>query len=167
VTISIEEKLAACIVTIIVVLFGGALFCIHLIDAGKAEEKAAVFASEQKAEAKAALLTAAWQSQVASATTARQGEIDAAKDESLKPVAVVQLQRYTLRPAVPGTAAPAGASASPAGGGVVCSSVLQESPDQLQRDFAEAKRADLLTADYRDLYNSWPKTNNLATAAKQ
>lgn len=154
-TISIEEKLALAIVLIIALLGGGALFCIHLIDAGKAEEKAAVFQAEQKAEQKAAQIEKTWQAQLAAAQSARQGEINAALEESLKPVATVSLQRYTYSPAVPASPAAPGASASPAASGSVCSGLVPGSSAEM-RSFNDAKSADQLIADYRDLYNSWP-----------
>jgi hypothetical protein len=157
--LTIEEKLWAALLCVLIVCLCFGLYSIHLIDVGKADEKAAVFKVQQQDEAKAALLTAAWQKQLATAATARQGEIDAAKDESLKPVDVVQLQRLTLSSAVSASpAAPSGASA--AGRGSVCSGLVPGSPGEM-RSFGDAKSADALVADYRDLYNSWPsvKTN--------
>lgn len=152
--LTVEEKLWAALLCVLIVCLCFGLYSIHLIDVGKADEKAAVFKVQQEDEAKAALVTAAWQKQVANAATARQGEIDAAKDESLKPVDVVQLQRLTLSSAVPfNSAAPSGASA--AASGSVCSGLVPGSPQEM-RSFNDAKSADQLIADYRLLFNSWP-----------
>jgi hypothetical protein len=101
------------------------------------------------------VITASWQARLTTAQSARQGEIDAANDAALKPFNI-SVQRYTLSSAVPASTPATGGGAAPAAGGVVCASVLQESPEQLRADFAAAQRADKLTADYRDLYNSWP-----------
>jgi hypothetical protein len=150
-----EEKLMAALLLSLIAALTFGLYSLHLIDAGKAEEKAAVFEVEQKAEQKAQATETLWQAKLTSAQTARQGEIDAANDAALKPVSL-SVPKYTLRAILPAGAPAAGASTAPAAAGVVCSSVLQESPEQLRADFAAAKRADLLTADYRDLYNSWP-----------
>jgi hypothetical protein len=157
--LTVEQKVIAGFTVAILTVILFAVFCLHLLDAGKAEEKAAVFAAEQKAEAQAQAIEASWQTKLTTAQTARQGEIDAAKDESLKPVDVVQLQRLTLSAAVPASPAPAG-SASAAGSGLVCSGLVPGSPAEM-RSFNDAKSADALIADYRDLYNSWPsvKTN--------
>lgn len=157
--ISIEEKLMLAIALIIALLGGGALFCIHLIDAGKDEEKAAVFAVQQKDEAKAAAETAGWKSQLADAKLARQEEIDHAMDAALNPVtspvAPGVVQKWALSPAVSASPAPPGASASAAGSGPVCSGLVPGSSAEM-RSFNDAKSADQLIADYRDLYNSWP-----------
>ena len=150
-----EEKLGAALLVALILALCFGLYSIHLIDAGKAEEKAAVFKQQQKDEAAAAAQTVVWNKTLSDARIAREKEIDNAKDAALKPVNL-SVQRYTLRPSVPASTPATGGGASPAAAGVVCSSVLQESPEQLRADFAAAQRADTLTADYRDLYNSWP-----------
>jgi hypothetical protein len=150
-----EEKLLGALLLSLIAALTFGLYSLHLIDAGKAEEKAAVFAQEQKDEAKAALIEKGWQNQLTTAQTARQGEIDAAKDAALKPY-VVSVQRIALRPAVSGGAPAPAASASTAAGGVVCGGVVPGSSGEM-RSFERAQAADQLIADYRDLYNSWPK----------
>jgi hypothetical protein len=150
-----EEKLGAALLLALILALCFGLYSIHLIDAGKAEEKAAVFKQQQKDEAAAQVITASWQARLTTAQSARQGEIDAANDAALKPFNI-SVQRYTLRSAVPASTPATGGGAAPAAGGVVCPGVLQESSEQLRADFAAAQRADKLTADYRDLYNSWP-----------
>jgi hypothetical protein len=155
--LTIEEKLWAGLLVVLIAFLLFGLFTVHLIDVGKADEKAAVFAQEQKDEAKAAAETAGWNLKLSDATAARAKELADAQDLALKPIATVSLQRYALNSAVPASPAAAGGGTAPAAAAVLCNSVLQESPDQLRADFAEAKRADALTADYRDLYQSWPK----------
>jgi hypothetical protein len=150
-----EQNLIAGLLLALMVALGFGLYSVHLIDAGKADEKAAVFAQEQKDEAKAAALTASWQTQLTTAQTARQGEIDAAKATFLAPVPI-SVQHYTLSSAVPASPAAAGGSAAPAASGPVCSGLVPGSSGEM-RSFAEAQSADQLIADYRDLYNSWPK----------
>jgi hypothetical protein len=150
----LEEKLIAGLLVLAGIFLGTVILFDHLIDVGKADEKAAVFAQEQKDEEKAAAQTADWQSQLTNAQTARQGEIDAAKDESLKPISVVSLQHYALSPSVPASTSPA-ASSSSAASGPVCSGLVPGSPAEM-RSFNDAQSADQLIADYRDLYNSWP-----------
>ena len=150
-----EEKLGAALLLALILALCFGLYSIHLIDAGKAEEKAAVFKQQQKDEAAAAAQTVVWNKTLSDARIAREKEIDNAKDAALKPFNI-SVQRYALSSAVPASTTATGGGAAPAAAGVVCSSVLQESPEQLRADFAAAKRADTLTTDYRDLYNSWP-----------
>lgn len=150
-----EQNTIAGLLIALIAAVGFGLYSIHLIDAGKAEEKAAVFKQQQKDEAAATAQTLVWNKTLSDARIAREKEIDNAKDAALKPFNL-SVQRYTLRSAVPASTPATGGGAAPAAGGVVCSSVLQESSEQLRADFAAAQRADTLTADYRDLYNSWP-----------
>jgi hypothetical protein len=149
-----EQNLIAGLLLALMVALGFGLYSVHLIDAGKADEKAAVFAQEQKDEAKAAAQTLVWNQTLSDARTAREKEIDNAKDAALKPVSL-SVQRYTLSSAVPASPAAAGGGAAPAASGPVCSGLVPGSSGEM-RSFAEAQSADQLIADYRDLYNSWP-----------
>jgi Tfp pilus assembly protein PilE len=152
--ITLEEKIAAAFIVALLIIAAFGAYSLHLLDAGKAEEKAAVFEVEQKAEEKAQATEAAWGVKLATAQTARQGEIDAAKDAALKPF-TLSVSKYTLRAAVPFNSAAPGGSASPASGGDVCSGLVPGSPGEM-RSFDDAKSADQLIADYRLLFNSWP-----------
>src|ERR1700679_196343 len=144
--LTIEEKLWAGLLVVLIAFLLFGLFTVHLIDVGKADEKAAVFAQEQKDAQKAAAETAGWNLKLSDATAARAKELSDAQDLALEPVTTVSLQRYTLSPAVPASPAAPGGGTAPAAAAVVCNSVLQESFEQLRADFAEAQRADRLLA---------------------
>jgi hypothetical protein len=152
--LTVEEKLAVVCIALLLSVIAGVTAVSHFIDVGKADEKAAVFAAEQKAQAKAVLTEASWQVKLTDATAARAKELSDAESLALKPVSV-SVQHITLRTAVSsGPAAPA-ASPSPPSSGAVCAGLVPGSSAEM-RSFDDAKSADALIADYRDLYNSWP-----------
>jgi hypothetical protein len=163
--LTIEEKLWAGLLVVLIAFLLFGLFTVHLIDVGKADEKAAVFAIEQKDAQKAAAETAGWNLKLSDATAARAKELADAQDMALKPIATVSLQRYTLSPAVPASPAASGGGAAPAASGSVCSGLVPGSSGEM-RSFDEAKSADQLIADYRDLYNSWPISTNTEKPTK-
>lgn len=166
--LTLEEKFAAVCIALFLCVVASVVLIDHFIEVGKAQEKAAVFEQEQK-DIKAAQLTEKdWREQLDTARTARQKEIDDAKAAALKPVEpssvpakavgalparIVYLR--TVSPAMPASTSPA-ASTGSAASGPVCSGLVPGSPAEM-RSFDEAKSADQLIADYRDLYDSWPK----------
>lgn len=152
---TLEAKLWAALLGAGILFLIGALFTQHLLDAGKAEEKAAVLAQMDADQRKADAETAGWKGQLLDAKTARVKELQDAQDLALKPYSI-SVQRYAISPSVPAGSAATGGGAGATAVPVVCNGVLQESPEQLRADFAEAQRADQLAADYRDLYASWP-----------
>jgi hypothetical protein len=156
---TLEEKIIAGALGVLVVLGLAAYFAFHFVDLGKAEADARVAVAEQKAAASAQETESIWQ-----------GKLDAANQTHMAEMAELRGTIFVLsnpptpsvrkppagRPSVPPSASvPETGSASSQGGGL-CSDVLQTPPVELRAEFDTARRADALAADYRALYNSWP-----------
>lgn len=118
--------------------------------AGETHAQGVYAAAALKAQQRADAQSTEWSQHYADAASQHAAEV--AELKSLTPVPSV-LRVYTRAdlPANP----PTPERATPAPGGLVCPNVLPESPASVS-DFDNAKRADELAADYRELYDSWP-----------
>lgn len=155
---TLEAKVIVGVLAGLALVLAFALFCIHLINAGKAEANSVIEKERAVAVAQAATQTAQWTGTLADATTKHQKEIDALTTQFVATPVSAPVVRYLPSPTgVPASSGTPNGPSTPSGGST-CAGVLPESPAELQDEFDAAKRDDILVADYRLLYNGWPVT---------
>jgi hypothetical protein len=152
--LSEETKLVILGLIVAVVVAGSAFTVTKLLAAGADREKAAVEAVTLKAQKEADAQTLTWQQRLDQSENAHAMELANVRAESLGPVSLV-VPKYTLVPRVPANpAAPSDDKRTASAGELPCSLVPGSSAEM--RDFERARAADVMAADYRLLYDSWP-----------
>lgn len=149
-----ETKLLVLGLTAAVIVGGSAYTITRLLAAGADREKAAVLEATQKAQALADIQTKTWQQRLDTAENQHDQELRDVQSRALQPVSLV-VPKYTVLSSVPATpAAPADDKGTARTGEFPCSLVPGSSAEM--RDFERARAADVMAADYRLLYDSWP-----------
>lgn len=156
---TLEEKVIAVVLAVLVAIAAAGYFAFHFVDLGKAEANTRIAAAAEVARKHDLDIESNWQE-----------KLDAANQSHLAEMAELRGTIFVLSnpptPSVrkphPGSAAvpvaapaPSGSAAAAEGGGL-CSDVLQTPPVELRAEFDAARRADALAADYRLLFNAWP-----------
>jgi hypothetical protein len=144
------------------IVAAGAWYTTHLIAVGRDEDKARnaalTLAQQRRADAQTAALTAT----VQQGLTAHAKELaDIAVNQlSLPPISVSRIT-IAAASAVSGHPDASPSRSAAPGAAIVPSSVLCESSDVLRSGYIEAGRADVMTADYRLLYSTWPQISSV------